>query len=329
MKETEIRADDLREEGRRLYKIDVERIISKKKDFVEVNCPTCTKEENELFYKRDGFVFVKCNACETVFVSPRPTKEMLFEHYKNSLAEKFWNENVYPRSEQARIKYLILPRVKTIIEYCEKYLIPTESLMDVGAGCGTFCEQIKKTGRFNTVIAVEPDPSPAQSCRERGLDVIEDFIENIPPKKVNVVTSIECIEHVFDPRRYVVRIHDILVEGGLFVIATPNIKGFDLLVLKDKSDNTSAPDHLNYFHPKSISLLLESCGFEVLEVKTPGKLDAELVRKKALAGVITLEDQPFLKRILIDESETYMDSFQQWLSDNGMSSHMWIVARKK
>ena len=105
----------------------------------------------------------------------------------------------------------------------------------------------------------------------------------------------------------------------MLFIATPNIKGFDLLVLKDKSDNTTAPDHLNYFHPKSISLLLGNAGFEILEIKTPGKLDAELVRNKAKEGVVSLDNQPFLKRILIDEGDTYMDSFQKWLSDNGLS----------
>ncbi|HHT9107008.1 MAG TPA: class I SAM-dependent methyltransferase [Candidatus Wunengus sp. YC64] len=328
MRETEIRADDLRSEGRKLYKIDQENILSNKSHFVEVTCPACNKDKKELFYMRDGFTFVRCSLCETVFVSPRPTQEMIFQHYKISLAEKFWNENVYPRSEDARVKYLISPRIKKITELCEKYKIHTESFMDIGAGCGTFCEQVKITGIFKEVVAVEPNPSPAQSCRERGLHVIEDFIENINVKKADVITSIESIEHVFDPKKYVNGIYETLNEGGLLFIATPNIKGFDLLVLKDKSDNTTAPDHLNYFHPKSISLLLERIGFEILEIETPGKLDAELVKNKVTEGAVSLDNQPFLKRILIDEGDVYMDSFQKWLSDNGLSSHMWISARK-
>ena len=328
MKETEIRPDDLRAEGKRLYKIDQEKILSKKSLFVEIKCPACGKNDEELFYKRDGFNFVKCISCETVYVNPRPTQEMVFEHYKTSLAEKFWNENVYPRSEESRIKYIVQPRIDKIIELCKKHKVHTSSFMDIGAGCGIFCEQVKKTGIFKEVFAVEPDPSPAQSCRERGLYVIEDFIENISLKRIDVITSIESIEHVFDPKKYIRSIYDKLHDGGLLFIATPNIKGFDLLVLKDKSDNTTAPDHLNYFHPKSISLLLGNAGFEILEIETPGKLDAELVRNKAKEGVVSLDNQPFLKRILIDEGDTYMDSFQKWLSDNGLSSHMWIVARK-
>ena len=328
MKENDIRADNFRAEGRRLYKLDQDRVLSKKDQFVEINCPACGKKEYNFFYKRDGFIFVQCNICETVFVNPRPTQQIVFEHYKTSLAEKFWNENVYPQSEAARIKHIIMPRVKEIIKFCEKYKIPTESFMDVGAGCGTFCEQIKKTGKFKQVIAVEPDPSPAESCRQKGLQVVEGFIENVNINKVNVATSIESIEHVFNSIEYLKSISDKLNDGGLLFLTTPNIKGFDLLVLGEHSDNTTAPDHLNYFHPESISLLLETNGFEVLEIKTPGKLDAELVRNKVREGVISLDKQAFFKRVLIDEWEKYSDSFQKWLADNGLSSHMVVIAIK-
>ena len=120
MKETEIRADDLRSEGKKPLQNRPGKYFIKQKHFVEVSCPACDKDKNEFFYKRDGFSFVKCTACETVFVNPRPTQEMIFEHYKTSLAENFWNENVYPRSEEARVKYLISPRIKKITELCEK-----------------------------------------------------------------------------------------------------------------------------------------------------------------------------------------------------------------
>ncbi len=89
------------------------------------------------------------------------------------------------------------------------------------------------------------------------------------------------------------------------------------------------PEHLNYFHPKSISLLLENCGFEVLNIETTGKLDTQLVRKKALSGVISLDNNPFLQQVLVDDWKIYGESFQQWLVTNGLSSSMSIVARKK
>jgi SAM-dependent methyltransferase len=143
-----------------------------------------------------------------------------------------------------------------------------------------------------------------------------------------VATSIESIEHVFDPEKYIRSIHDALGEDGILVLTTPNVEGFDLLLLKDKSDNTAAPDHINYFHPESITLLLERSGFKVMEILTPGKLDVELVQNKVLEGRISLDENPFLKRVIVDDYEALGASFQCWLANNGLSSHMWVVARK-
>tara|TARA_B100000315_G_scaffold235618_1_gene250710 strand:- start:87 stop:260 length:174 start_codon:yes stop_codon:yes gene_type:complete len=45
--------------------------------------------------------------------------------------------------------------------------------MEVGAGFGTFCEEIKAKAFFGQIIAIEPIPALAESCREKSLKVIE------------------------------------------------------------------------------------------------------------------------------------------------------------
>ena len=140
--------------------------------------------------------------------------------------------------------------------------------------------------------------------------------------------SFEVIEHLFSPRDFLNSCASIMQPGGLLVLTCPNVKGFDIVALKALSDSVDV-EHLNYFHPKSLSYLVEECGFETLEVLTPGKLDAELVRKKILSGEFDISSQPFLKQILLDEWERIGADFQQFLADNLLSSHMWIVARKR
>jgi hypothetical protein len=75
-------------------------------------------------------------------------------------------------------------------------------------------------------------------------------------------------------------------------------------------------------------MLLTACGFEVIERQTPGQLDAELVRKQVLAGQHSLEHEPFLRRVLIEEWERLGEKFQAFLSDNLLSSNMLLVAKK-
>ena len=68
--------------------------------------------------------------------------------------------------------------------------------------------------------------------------------------------------------------------------------------------------------------------FEVIEMLTPGKLDADIVRNKVLKGEISLDNNSFLKTILLDKWQESGESFQEFLSDNMMSGHMWAVAKK-
>lgn len=111
------------------------------------------------------------------------------------------------------------------------------------------------------------------------------------------------------------------------MITCPNIDGFDLMVLRELSDTVDF-EHLNYFNTDSLSLLCERIGLEVVEVMTPGVLDAELVRKKVLEGELSLAGQDFLKNVLIDDWSSQGRAFQEYLAANNLSSHMWLVAQR-
>jgi hypothetical protein len=85
---------------------------------------------------------------------------------------------------------------------------------------------------------------------------------------------------------------------------------------------------VNLFHPASLSALVARHGFEVVEVATPGRLDAEFVRIATLEGRYDLRDQPFLQTVLIDEWDRLGWPFQQFLAEHGLSSHLWLAARR-
>ncbi|EHJ45973.1 Methyltransferase type 11 (plasmid) [Solidesulfovibrio carbinoliphilus subsp. oakridgensis] len=330
MKESAIRDYDDIEIRRENYRRDQEALLRHKDRFVAVACPACAADASSLFYRRDGFEFRECAGCGTVYVSPRPSEALLAEHYRTSISERYWSEVVYPRSEEGRMRHLVEPRVKAILSLCDRFGTGERGLaVDVGAGPGTFAAVLREQGGFGRVVAVEPSPVNAAFCRKKGLEVVEAPLDEVRGlSDADLVVSIECLEHVFDPAASVRAVCGLLRPGGLFVLTVPNIRGFDLLLLRDRSDNTTAPDHLNYFHPESLGRLLERLGLEVLSLSTPGKLDVELVRSKVLEGLFRVDDQPFLKRLLVDDYETLGPSFQEWLAANGLSSHLFAVARK-
>ena len=111
------------------------------------------------------------------------------------------------------------------------------------------------------------------------------------------------------------------------MLTCPNGQGFDVETLGPISD-TVDHEHLNYFNPESLTKLLTNLKMEVLEVFTPGVLDAELVRNKILEREFDVSEEPFLKKVLLDDWDKLGGPFQNFLIEQGLSSNMWIVARK-
>ena len=328
MDESAIRPHHLLDESKRLHDEDHAWIMSRRAEFVEVPCPACESCERRHEFERDGFSFVRCLSCDTLYINPRPTARILGEFYATSKCVAYWNDTVFPASEEARRAGIFAPRAALVVELCRRHGAKTELLVDVGAGFGTFCEEALRTTCFQRVVAVEPSQKLAGTCRRKGLEVIEQTIEEAHLEGVSVITNFELVEHLFSPREFLAGCAQALPEGGLLILTTPNIRGFDLAVLGKLSDNVMGPEHVNYFHSASLTLLLGLVGFDVLEVTTPGKLDAELVRKKILAGALDVSQQPFLQQVLVEDWERVGSAFQHFLAENCLSSHLWVVARR-
>lgn len=330
LSENDIRPDSLLEGQHAAVQKDIDFLMSRIDSFVLVSCPACGATETAPRFEKKGISYVTCLACATFFVNPRPSQAVLEEFYSTSANYAYWNTYIFPASEAARREKIFIPRVDRVLELCNRHGVSSGSLLEVGSGFGTFCEELMSRNVFERVVAIEPTPDLAETCRKRGIEVIESPIEKVSldaQQHFDVIVSFEVIEHLFSPKEFVAECKRLLKPGGLLIITCPNGKGFDVEVLGTASD-TVDHEHLNYFNPASMEVLLAREGLETVESITPGKLDAELVRKKVLSGDMNLDEQPFLKRVLIDEWETLGDLFQSFIVDNLLSSNMLVVARR-
>ena len=329
--ENDIRPVDLLAGQELAVKHDIDFLLENKSRFETVNCPACQQNNSTFKYQKDSLDYVICNHCTTMYMNPRPSQELIIEFYKQSANYAYWNEYIFPASEAKRRQRIFVPRVDRVIEYCEKYGSGKNTILEVGAGFGTFCEEMLSRNYFQRIIGIEPTPALAETCRSKGFEVIEEAVEKIhfsEEDKVDVVVNFEVIEHLFSPKFFIEKCADLLKKNGLFVVTCPNGEGFDIKTLGTVS-KTVDHEHVNYFNPDSLKLLLENCGFEVLESLTPGVLDAELVRNAVLEGKFSLDDQPFLNQILIEKWDTKGQGFQNYLIENQLSSNLWIIAKKK
>jgi 2-polyprenyl-3-methyl-5-hydroxy-6-metoxy-1,4-benzoquinol methylase len=330
LSEKELCPDELLAGQEAAFARDMERLKARRAEFVHVPCPACGAGNAAAAFQKFTFDYCRCPQCRTLFMTPRPAPHVMAAYYADSENYRYWAEHIFPASEDARREKIHRPRLERVLSYCATYAIPTKMLMEVGPGFGTFSALAAACGRFEKVVAVEPTPELAAACRERGMEVIERRVEDIPPQsqKVDVAVAFEVIEHLFAPRLFLSAMAAQLVPGGLLVLTCPNGLGFDIEVLGPASLAVDA-EHVNLFNPASLSRLVSECGFEVLETSTPGRLDAEFVRDAVMAGRFTLKENPFLQRVLIEEWDSLGHHFQTFLADNGLSSHMWLAARKR
>ncbi|MCA9291921.1 MAG: class I SAM-dependent methyltransferase [Phycisphaerales bacterium] len=305
---------------------DILRLQARRAEFVDVACPACGADDAAPIFSKHTFAYGRCAACATIYMSPRPSEAVMADYYASSENYRYWATHIFPASEDARREKVHRPWLERVIAACAGLRRPR--LLEVGAGFGTFAALAAGSGRFEDVTVVEPTPELAAHCAARGLNVILHRIEDVPAgARADVIVSFEVIEHLFEPHRMVDACAAMLQPGGLLVLSCPNGLGFDIAMLGAASLAVD-PEHVNLFNPRSLSRLVESCGFEVVSLTTPGRLDVEFVHDAIARGETDVSD-PFLRRVLVDEYDRLGWPFQQFLASHGLSSHMWLVARRR
>lgn len=328
LREDSIRPEHLKEGQKAAYENDINRMRRKKGEFVHVPCPACGDDNARSRFEKFTFAFVECAKCQTVFMNPRPTPAILADYYGNSENYRYWAKFIFPASEKARKEGLYRPRLERLKNICRSRGVRMGRLVEVGAGFGGFAEIVQESGAFDDVVVVEQTPELAESCRRRGLRVIEKRIEDAADEigEADVVTAFEVIEHLYEPGAFFRSASNFLTRNGLLLVTCPNMLGFDIMLLGVLSDAIDF-EHLNLFNPRSLSVLLEKSGFADIVTETPGRLDAELVRKAMLRGDYD-PGNPFLTRVLIQDWDMIGERFQDFLAANNLSSHLWASAHR-
>ncbi len=304
-------------------------LLSRSAEFVTIDCPACGGGEHRAEFVKNGFAYVACQGCGLVFNNPRPDQAMLAEYYADNPLYDYWNNEIFLQTEAVRQEKIFAPRVDRVLEFCRAVNIKGGTVLEVGSGYGTFGVELRSRERFDRIIAVEPTEALAATCVERGLETISRSYEDIDARTIeaDVVVSFEVIEHLFAPDDFVAFCARVLKPGGLLVLSFPSMDGFDTMLLREKSGSVGG-EHINMFHAESITALLQRLGFRILDLSTPGHLDAELVRKAVLQGQLDLDRQPWLQKVLITEWGRLGQPFQAFLRENGLSSHMLVAAVK-
>jgi 2-polyprenyl-3-methyl-5-hydroxy-6-metoxy-1,4-benzoquinol methylase len=145
------------------------------------------------------------------------------------------------------------------------------NVLDIGSSIGTFMSVAKEFG-FNPYGMELNQKSAKFSEKTYGFKLFGDY-KNIKIK-FDFINLGDVIEHFTNPKKELEKINDLLKDNGIILISTPNFNN------KLTNKTSIKPfEHLYYFTPKTITSLLESCGFEILYLKpTTRKLSIKTLK---------------------------------------------------
>jgi SAM-dependent methyltransferase len=253
---------------------------------------------------------LRCRACGHMQLDHAPTEAELGEAYAEAASDDYIEEEAGQRATARRILATI-----------ERFVAPGK-LVDLGCWVGFLVAEAGAGGW--DALGIEPSRFASDYARDRlGLEVRTDdlFTADLPEGAFHAVFLGDVIEHLPDPGRAVERVDRLLAPGGAFALTLPDSGS---LVARGLGRRwwSVIPTHVHYFTRRSITLLLERHGFDVVHVGTDPR--AFTIRYYLAKGG---GYAPALSRGLIRAAERAGCADRMWAPD--FRDRMLVVARRK
>jgi SAM-dependent methyltransferase len=207
------------------------------------------------------FNFYDCSFCSLRFVHPRYLDEAIYDSdYFDGASHGFGFSN-YEEDKTASSSYLgfLLRRVHKLVSG------QSNTLLDIGAANGFFVSLASTNGFKSKGIELSEDA--VNWALRLGRDVRKTSIEEFKAEEsFDVVTILDVLEHLAEPRETLQMISQFLNHKGILVINVPDRSSIFARICGYRWHAYLPPEHWFYFNRKSISELLEQTGFQVVEM---------------------------------------------------------------
>ena len=227
------------------------------KDHESGTCPLCGCNVADVVfeYPAGGMLWplYDCKVCDFSFIRPMPL-EFLEERKMESIEDAELFSPLFKKLHET----LILGREeRSIRTICNKAQI---DLLDIGCGSGWSTDFWRRKGA--NVEAVEPSQVRCEYARRQyGLTVHNCYVEELDlPGKFDVVVLRHILEHLEHPAAIIDSVRQLLKDDGVILLVVPNIDCIGRKIF-GRHWEWVLPWHCNFFTPRSIVNLAESCGF--------------------------------------------------------------------
>jgi len=227
-----------------------------------------------LFGPRSGYTYYRCPRCATIQLFPMPdeadlarayTTEYVAGKYKDEFAGPEWWRRVSRTYCASIVQVLRDHRVEG-------------GVVDYGAGWGHLVETMIQNG-FDA-SGVELSKDEVAYARRRGLPVTQGDLSVLKGQegRLAAITMSAVFEHLVNHAAFLLTIHELLQDDGLFITMHPTAAIFNLLgnivrlgdktkELPDLAGSISAPWHTVLFSIEGTEQFISRHGFRLLEIR--------------------------------------------------------------
>ena len=223
-------------------------------------------------------------------------------------------------------------------EHLARYIYASEQIrkrkanrvLDVACGSGYGSVEIAKYA--NSVTAVDKNIPFVKYIRpnihyiQTDLNA-DNFLFHIPSeKKLDAIVCFETLEHLENPKKFLLSIAQILKNNSLLFVSIPN-GNFEKT---DDNNNPINPYHLQHFSESEACELLNNCGFEIMRTLYQSSC-AQLYRNEARAKRDLNLENSFIRKMSPDiENIHYYSRVFAWPDENkGQSYSLIFMCERK
>lgn len=242
-----------------------------------------------IYYNDTGTCIIACKNCLINHVYPLVSDDFLQNYYK----EKFYQISKPEYKQRYLEDYLWwnFTHAYIIKKYFNENFF---KFLDYGCGIGLALDAAQCINVYNReelliTYGIEPCDSMHESLIINNHQVLPGF-DGV--EKFDIIYCYEVLEHVINPEELLIEFYNNLSENGIVVIVVPNdfnpIQIFSCIKYSMEPWWISPIEHINYFTPKTLQLLLRRCGFDIIEMRGTFPIDFNILNGENYVGNYSL-----------------------------------------
>lgn len=218
---------------------------------------------------REEFSVVRCGGCGLMRLDPQPTATQIRRYYPDT----YWfapGEDTAGRLEEAYRRLVLRDHVRFVEGALRRAFQGgcRGPLLDIGCGGGLFLGMMRERGFRG--IGLDVSQEAARSAwQQHRTPALCGTLDRAPlaPRAFACITMFHVLEHLSDPRQFLIAAHSLLMAEGRLVVQVPNAASWQARLLGPLWNGVDVPRHFFDFRGCDLEKLLTSCGFAVVRRK--------------------------------------------------------------